>query len=521
MTGPLTLVVPRFVLLALALTLAAGHPTVVGVYPNPVTDGDTGEFVVVRIPAPGNWSIADGESVVRLPADTRGTVAVTNDPGVARAVTDHPVVVVDQGLALSNAGERITLRRNGAAVAALAYPRAPEAAYRTGGEWRTPGRTTFPPVSVSDVRVRAFVLPDDPSPVIETLRAAEERVLLAGYTFTSKRVARALRRAASRGVDVHVLVEGGPVGGVSEHQRAALDGLAEAGVTVTVIDGPRARYAFHHAKYAVVDDRTLVASENWKPSGLGGRSNRGWGAIVESPRFADRLAAVFAADTGWLDGRSWHAYERDLSTVAGRPANDTFPRRFAPVTARADSVRLVLAPDNAGREVRRLVRSANESLYVEQVRIEPGHLFVDEAVAAARRGVDVRVLVSGAWYVREDNENFTRRLNALAAAEDLPLEARVVQPRSRFEKIHVKGVVVDGERALVGSLNWNSNAVRENREAALVLVGEEVGRYYERVFLADWWGGAWRITVGLLIAVACGVLVVLGAGRRVEFEGRA
>jgi hypothetical protein len=58
-------------------------------------------------------------------------------------------------------------------------------------------------------------------------------------------------------VTVRVLVEGGPVGGVSRRSAGLLDRFTEAGVEVRVVSGPHARYQFHHAKYAVVGDRAL------------------------------------------------------------------------------------------------------------------------------------------------------------------------------------------------------------------------------------------------------------------------
>lgn len=57
--------------------------------------------------------------------------------------------------------------------------------------------------------MQAFVLPDAPAVTVATLRAAERRVLLAGYTVTSWRVARALVAASECGATVRVLVDGG------------------------------------------------------------------------------------------------------------------------------------------------------------------------------------------------------------------------------------------------------------------------------------------------------------------------
>jgi phosphatidylserine/phosphatidylglycerophosphate/cardiolipin synthase-like enzyme len=275
----------------------------------------------------------------------------------------------------------------------------------------------------------------------------------------------------------------------------------------------------HRAKYAGADERAVVLSENWKPSGAGGHGNRGWGVVVEDAGVADHLVDVFRADTGWPDAKPWRAVRENFTTVGdGGAANASFPNRFPPVETRADSVEVLLAPEHARPAVKALVGSADESLLVEQPRLDPRSAFANWTVDAARRGVRVRVLLSGKWYNEAGNRNTTERLNRIAAEEDLNLAAKLVEPRSRFEKAHVKGAVVDGERALVGSLIWNDHAATENREVVVVVDDPAVGDYYRRAFRADWRGGAWRLPVGLGGVVAATALAGVAAASRISFE---
>jgi cardiolipin synthase len=493
-----------------------------GVYPNPVADGDAGEFVLVRFPAPtplAGWTVTDGDGVAR-PANrtVEGVVALSTRPARTRNLTEHRVVGLRGDLALANGGERVTLRYRGVAVAAARYRDAPESEVCTDGAWRPLGATDFAVPTVRNVSVRAFALPDAGGVPGETLRGADRRLLLAGYTFRSERAVDALAAAADRGVAVRVLVEGDPVGGMDRRQARLLDDLVAAGVTVRAIDGPAARYRFHHPKYAVVDDRVLVTSENWGPGGTGGRGTRGWGAVVRNAALADRLAAVFRADAGWRDAQPWRAVRDRRFEPADPPANDSFPRRFPARASQARSVDLVLAPDSAERAVTDLVASADETLLIAQPRTDAHHPFVRAALAAARRGVRVRVLLGSAWYEREENRRVAERLRSVAGREDLDLAVRLVEPRSRFDRLHLKGVVVDREAALVGSINWNNVSVRENREVALLLRGDPA-RYYARVFRADWRGGAWRLPAGaLLVALATVLGTTLGTIRAVDFR---
>lgn len=510
-------------LVRLAVAALLASATIAAVAPNPASDGDAGEFVVVEFAEPTNttgWTVGDDHSEAALPNRTlSGTVALSTEPTAARNRTEHRVVGLSGDLSLSNAGERVELRTNGETVDAMAYEDAPTAERWDGESWTPLGATDFPVVAAENVSVSAFALPDDAGPPLDVVESADGRLYLAGYTFTSARVTSALADAASEGVDVRVLVEGGVAGGAPSPEAERLGALQEAGADVHVVDGERARYSFHHAKYAVADDRTVVLSENWKSSGTGGHGNRGWGVVVDDPTVADHLADVFCADTGWPDAKPWRAVRGNFTTVDGAPANDSYPNRFPPVETRAEGVEVLLAPDNAREGVRELVGSADESLLVEQPRLDAQGAFANWTIDAARRGVRVRVLLSGKWYNEAENRNTTDRLNRVAAAENLDLEAKLVEPRSRFEKVHVKGAVVDGERAVVGSLNWNDHAATENREVVVVVNDPTVGDYYRRAFRADWRGGAWRLPVGVGAAVTAAALVGVAAASRFEFEG--
>jgi phosphatidylserine/phosphatidylglycerophosphate/cardiolipin synthase-like enzyme len=533
---------------------AAASAGIVSVFPNPVADGDDGEFVVLRFRDRVNvsgWALADGEAVVPLPNESiSGRIAVSTDPQLARNLTDARVLALDGDLSLANGGETVRLLREGEPAASaraadenrtvaarVTYEDAPEGERwrRTeDGHWRwTPlGATDFEVARTGPTEARAFVLPDSPGVPAETLRGADRRILLAGYTFASPRIADLLADAARRGVEVRVLVDGAPVGGLSRRSAKILDSLVARGVEVRVLGGPRARYDFHHAKYAVADDRALVLTENWKPAGTGGRASRGWGAVVRSAAAASRLATLFRTDADWRGATPWSAFRRgeQFSSADGAPANETYPAEFAPRNVNVSSSSVLIAPDNAEDALLDRLAGGVESIRVQQVAVGGRkHSLLQATLSAARRGVEVEILLSSAWYVEADNRKLVEWLNDRAEAADLPLEARLADPRGRYEKIHAKGVVVDGETVVVGSLNWNDNSARENREVAVVLRGEEAGAYYADAFDADWEasangpgsGGTNRVPVGLLAAVALGAIAaLLVAKREVVFENR-
>lgn len=501
---------------------------IVGIHPNPVAEGDAGEFVVIEIPEETNvsgWQLRDGESNVSLPNTTvNGRVVLSTEPEAARAVIDAPVKPLTGELELANSGERVRLVGNDGPIDAVEYDTAPEGErYRRDGEqweWQPLGSTDFSALQTGSTSARLFVLPDAPDVPRETLESATDRILLGGYTFTSERVATELVRAHRRGVHVEVLVESGPVGGITTREAAVLDRLASAGVEVHVLGGERARYDYHHAKYAVVDNRSLVMTENWKPSGVGGRSSRGWGTVVDDRALTDRLAAVFVADTGWKDTTPWPAFRRNETFETADRAVESYPSEIAPEQLPVERTRLLLAPDNAESELIGLMDNATEEIRVVQVSVAgPDGPFTGAVLEAARRGVDVRILLSNEWYVKEENSAIAEHLNRLAAERDLPLEVQLAEPNDRYGKIHAKGVIVDSEHVVIGSLNWNEGSARENREVAVVLTGDAVGNYYEKVFAADWTGGTDDgLPVGIIAALGILVLVALVLAKTIDFE---
>jgi phosphatidylserine/phosphatidylglycerophosphate/cardiolipin synthase-like enzyme len=151
---------------------------------------------------------------------------------------------------------------------------------------------------------------------------------------------------------------------------------------------------------------------------------------------------------------------------------------------------------------------------VLQASVDPESSFWRETVRAAERGVRVRVILSGAWYVREENAAKVERLNERAERASLPIEAKLAEGGDRFGALHAKGAVIDRERVIVGSLNWNPHAARENREVVLVLDGPVAG-YYADAFDADWSGGGTGLPIGFVGVVLAAVAVAAWVVRRV------
>ncbi|THE65875.1 phospholipase [Salinadaptatus halalkaliphilus] len=526
-------------------------PRIVELYPNPTTDHNVGEYLTLEVPPDTtleNWTVTDGHTTAEFPDETAsGRVAVSTDPNVTETLTDDPVLELEGTIRLAVDGDDLELRNGTEIVDAVSYEDAPTAerwhresdhssvrvdgsqaastadgvaVAREDGDWIPRDGTCFPVSNTTVDETTTFVLPDAPEVPRETLRAADDRLLLAGYTITSTAIADDLIEAADRGVDVAVLFESGPVGGTPEATVPVLETLEDGGVDVRVIGGEGARYRFHHPKYAVADDTAVVTSENWKPSGVGGTSSRGWGVRVEDSTLAADLERVFRADFEGWDTQSSESFRETTTFVddeSETTAREPLPSEHEPRTVRTETVELLLAPDNAEDAITDHIRAADDEILIKQASIAADATVLAETLAAARRGVDVRILLDSTWYHEDDNVALRDDLQAAATVEDLPLEVELVEETDRFEKIHAKGVVIDGEIAVVGSANWNQNAFENNREVMLTLHGEEAAGYYVDVFENDWNTtdeSPWTLPFELSLTVLAALVVAAVVGYR-------
>ncbi|PKG31602.1 phospholipase D-like domain-containing protein, partial [Methanoregula sp.] len=280
-----------------------------------------------------------------------------------------------------------------------------------------------------------------------------------------------------------------------------------------------APYRYDHAKYVVIDRTTvLVVSENFKYNGFapeGVSGNRGWGVVLHDPATAVYFATVFQED---LRSPSVVPYnggpgrQEILSTETHAPA-------FRPQTFTGATIRPVLAPDTSS-QITALIASAEKSIDIEEAYITNEtrvilNPFLSAAIDASRRGVKVRVLLDSYWYNTEgnnDNDEMAALINRIAAAEHLPLEGRLADlETSHLAKIHNKGVIVDGRRVLVSSINWNSNSPNFNREAGVIIDHPGVAGYFTSVFEDDWNPAARAPGTGTDYVKITVVLLVVGA----------
>ncbi|MCQ8893397.1 MAG: phospholipase D-like domain-containing protein [Methanolinea sp.] len=548
-------------LVAFLLVMPVAGISLVEVCPDPYLPGDRDEYFCLE----GDGlldgiMVTDGEGSVRFPPGSHlgSRVVVAMDAeayqkshgtypdyewdGDTPAVPDMIRVGRFQ---LANAKDEVSLYRGQTLLQQVEWPGMVEARqgqvhFLSNGTWDPRvlmlGQSRFSPQVFEGARGIAFVSPDcSRGAFLSAVAGAEREILVAVYEFTSPPLAGSLISASGRGVDVRVLLEGGPVGGIPPEEKWVISRLAGGGIPVFTMSGTadvHVPYRYMHAKYMVIDGTgVLVTSENFKGNGFppeGKQGNRGWGVVISHPGVAEYFGTVFSHDAGG----SWAVRAVPGPGKEEAPTEEDYSPKVAPLEFSGATVVPVLSPDTSSL-LHDLIRGARESIDIEMAYItnETGDTpnpFLADAVDAARRGVSVRVLLDSYYYNIEgsaDNDEMVAFINAIAAGEKIPLEARCARiGAGQIEKVHTKGVIVDRKKTLIGSINWNRNSPTFNREAAVIVDHPGVGAYFTTVFDNDWTaagkGGPrpgpdlQKIAIALAAIVAIVILFRYGKKRR-------
>jgi cardiolipin synthase len=122
---------------------------------------------------------------------------------------------------------------------------------------------------------------------------------------------------------------------------------------------------------------------------------------------------------------------------------------------------------------------ARKTLYISNSYFVPGENFLQLLLAAAKRGVDVRVItvsdktdVKTTWYA---GRTYYEKL----------LEGGVKVYEYLPTMIHVKSMVVDGMWSYVGSMNFDNRSLSFNNESNLVVLDRRIGAQMDSIFMDD------------------------------------
>src|SRR5437763_8319713 len=297
--------------------------------------------------------------------------------------------------------------------------------------------------------VHLFVEPDDGEQVIiNAIRSARKSIWLEIYILSDRNVIRTLQEAANRGLDVRVMLEPHPVGGGPSTLRT-LDELRAAGIKAQPTNPS---LPLTHEKGMITDGTTIyIMTSNFSRSALGGTSgssgysNREYGIIDTKQQDVQAVTNIFNAD--------W---------------NHT--------TAQFDDSNLVVSPINSRNAFSALISSAHHTLLIEAEEMIDSD--IEQAlVNAAQNSVQVEVILPAARGSSGDSNSqgiATIKQGGVQVREDAQLY------------MHAKIIIVDGQKAFVGSENISTQSLDQNRELGIIVSHVGVLGKLQDTFQHDW-----------------------------------
>ena len=273
-------------------------------------------------------------------------------------------------------------------------------------------------------------------------------------------------------------------------------------------DGRLRLFAGHyHKKVAVTDSNAVWLSiGNWEHSNqpkvdpiadnetgysLLKNKNREWHAVVENEALSKTLENYIKYD---LD--SYRELRRSIREAApdelppmvlvplSTEIQERTPRSatyFPPLRVEKRlRIRPLLTPDNFIEHVQALVESAAQTIELQNQTVKWRDRNVDPRferlmktmLQKHRDGIDVRFIL---------RSDYSPEMKEMLI--DQGFEADQIRLLSRC---HTKGLIVDGERVLLGSHNLSEYGALANRDASLIVDDTEVASYFRKIFQFDW-----------------------------------
>lgn len=297
--------------------------------------------------------------------------------------------------------------------------------------------------------------------MLAAIAAAEHSVNLETYLFAGGEIpsafARALAERAAAGVEVRVLVDG--IGarlgaGLSETMRAS-------GVEVRVYKPIRLFSIFRlgdrtHRRLLIIDGRIGYCGgwgidDRWRGDARSSEEWRELSVRLDGP-VVRQMQRIFMEDWVHTTGEVLHG-ERHFPVVPA--AGEVLAQAIA--SSRTDQSSMSKLMLYMG------IQAARERIWISSAYFVPDRQIRRALIHAAKRGVDVRVVVPGPHVDIPP----VRRASRFYYGELLAGGVRIYEYQPTM--MHTKAMVVDEVWTSIGSVNFSNRSMKKNAEANVVV----------------------------------------------------
>lgn len=310
--------------------------------------------------------------------------------------------------------------------------------------------------------------------VFECIAAAQQEVLLETFIWFEDKVGLALHAAlltaARRGVQIDVTMDGY---GSPDLSPAFISALVEAGIRVHVFDPSPRLWGYRtnvfrrmHRKIVVIDGtRAFVGGINYSADHLedfGPAAKQDYAIEIEGP-LVPRIAHYVRGQLLLGQGLAPPPRLRDrlLRREPDLPSEPALP-------AAGEAQALLATRDNRlhksdiERHYRIAIRAAHQRVYIANAYFFPGYRLLNQLRKAARRGVDVRLILQG-----EPDMPIVKTAAKLLYHHLLVAGVKIFEYNTR--PLHGKVALTDDTWSTVGSSNLDPLSLALNLEANVII----------------------------------------------------
>ncbi len=350
-----------------------------------------------------------------------------------------------------------------------------------------------------DCGLESHDLPPTDAVWVQMIRQAREEIVLCHFYATDESDTRlgpvvyALEEAARRGVSIRMLLASTFR---ETYRELPAQLLAQPGIQIAFLDLKEKTGGVMHAKYMVVDRQDAFL----------GSANFDWRALDHIVELGVRVEGAA------LGGVLANLFEGDWSRAHGRPGIvvESGPRRrFAAELNRVQArgkrdleITAAISPDGMGHrssewdlpQLLELIDSARHRLCATTLTLklnDPKGGDFDQLrralTRAAQRGVAVQLLVSQ-WCKQGSALKSVQELDAIEGIEVrfLVIPEASTGPIPFARVLHAKTLIVDGDKAWIGSSNLQLSYFTQSRNVGLIIRGRAMGERLDRWFEALW-----------------------------------
>ena len=325
--------------------------------------------------------------------------------------------------------------------------------------------------------------------MLAAIAAAEQQILLEMYWFGSDVIGRtfaaALGAAARRGVEVSIIFDAVGSVGASAEMFAELSRAGAQVIEFNPIAPWKRRFRLSkltrrdHRKILVIDGQIgftggINIADYWLPLDDGGGGWRDDMVRIDGPAVAG-LSECFALVWARLRGRKLRVPD---SGSRPAPVLAVGSRRARLPAIRVLGQRFLRTQRQISRAYLHYLRRAEQRIFIANSYFVPDRRVLRALARAARRGVDVRIIVPG-----QSDVDIVRHASRAVWGRLLRAGVRIFEWDESV--LHAKTAVVDGLWSTIGTFNFDYMSLRMNLEVNVTVLDERFAARLEASFLED------------------------------------